>query len=88
MSENQQIPDTLEREFALLDASIERTLADMRAKDAEIARLKAAAAKVCEGFDLGFFVRDISRDSDPAWAIKLFPYIQALGALAASEDNG
>lgn len=48
----------------------------------ERAALREAAEKVCEGFDKGFFVRDISRDHESSWAIHLFPYLAALGVLA------
>lgn len=48
--------------------------------------LLEAAAKVCEGFDQGVFVR-AARDEDPAWAIKLFPYLRALGVLAAAVEE-
>jgi hypothetical protein len=41
-----------------------------------------AAQKVIEGFDKGVFVRDPAGDGDPAWAIKLFPYLRALAVLS------
>jgi hypothetical protein len=37
---------------------------------------------VLEGFERGLFVRGTSGDGDPAWAIKLMPYLVALGKLA------
>ena len=40
-----------------------------------------AIDKVLEGFEVGVFVRAMRADSDPAWAIKLFPYLRALATL-------
>ena len=33
---------------------------------------------ILEGFDKGIFVRSIQEDDDPAWLIRLLPYIKAL----------
>jgi hypothetical protein len=41
----------------------------------------AAIRTVLRGFDEGVFVRSTDGDSDPAWAIKVFPFIRALGVL-------
>ena len=43
----------------------------------------AAIRKTLEGFDKQIFVRNIEGDTAPDWAIKAFPYIRALGVLAA-----
>lgn len=50
--------------------------------------LKEAARKVLEGFAADVFVRDISGDRDPGWAIKLLPYINALARLAVLAKAG
>ena len=79
----------LEAEFAALEAQHREDLADygvnvslnLRLTD-EIERLKAAGAKVCEGFDKAIFVRGTSGDDDTAWAIRLMPYLGALAELA------
>lgn len=38
-----------------------------------------AVRMILRGFDEGVFVRNIDGDSDPAWAIKLMPFIRAIG---------
>jgi hypothetical protein len=38
-------------------------------------------AKVLEGFDRGIFVRDVSYDGESGWAVRLLPYLAALGRL-------
>jgi hypothetical protein len=38
-------------------------------------------ATLLRGFDEGVFIRDIARDIEPGWAIKLLPYLAALGRL-------
>lgn len=45
-----------------------------------------AIRKVLDGFHEGVFVRSVAEDRDPAWAIRVFPYIKALGVLAAAVD--
>lgn len=47
-------------------------------------KLRAAVKTILRGFDEGVFVRSIANDHDPAWAMRLFPYIQAL-AVAQQE---
>jgi hypothetical protein len=49
--------------------------------EAELELLRKAGATVLRGFDDGAFVRDTRGDGDPAWAIKLLPYLRALAAL-------
>lgn len=44
-------------------------------------RLKADVNTILEAFDKQIFIRDVSRDSDAGWAIKLLPYISAMGRL-------
>ena len=34
---------------------------------------------ILSGFESGVFVRDISRDAESSWAIRLMPFIVALG---------
>jgi hypothetical protein len=46
--------------------------------------LRAAAATVLDGFERGVFCRDTVNDSNPSWAIRLFPYITALSKLSAA----
>jgi hypothetical protein len=48
-------------------------------------RLREAGSKVCEAFELGMFTRSTKGDDDPAWAIKLLPYLRAL-AIFAEDD--
>ncbi len=43
--------------------------------------LLSALQVVMRGFDEGIFVRDISHDADPSWAVKLLPYVVALATL-------
>jgi hypothetical protein len=40
--------------------------------------MRSAIQTILRGFDEGVFVRSTDNDLDPAWAIKLFPFIQAL----------
>ena len=47
-------------------------------------RLREAGAKVIEGFDRRFFVRNIDLDKDTGWAMLFGPYLAALAALAKS----
>ena len=44
----------------------------------EIERLREAGSKICEGFDEGYFVRNVHRDGESNWAIKLLPYLRAI----------
>ena len=53
------------------------------ALEAENAALKEGAAQVVAGFEEGVFVRDISRDGSPAWAMKLVRPLRGLAMLAA-----
>lgn len=46
-----------------------------------IDELRESAATVLKGFEEGVFVRDTSKDAKPGWAVKLLPYIVALGKL-------
>jgi hypothetical protein len=46
-----------------------------------------AASKLLEGFERGVFVRSTEYDADGDWAIRAFPYIQALGALKCLVDE-
>lgn len=41
----------------------------------------AAIAKVLEAFEVGVFVRNVARDGEPGWAVKLLPYLAALAEL-------
>jgi len=66
---------------AELSAMLQFAASLVRREEQHEKRLKALET-ILRGFDEGVFVRDISNDSDPMWAIKLFPFIQAL-ALAA-----
>lgn len=52
------------------------------------AELEKAAKTVFEGFEAGMFVRDVHHDDDPAWAIRLVPYIRALAVLAQDGESG
>ena len=54
----------------------------------ELARVGAAAKTVLEGFEAGVFVRDVRHDDDPAWAIRLFPYLRAIAVLQGEEPHG
>lgn len=42
-------------------------------------------AKLLEGFQQGVFQRNVSMDGEPGWAIKILPYIAAMGRLARGE---
>ncbi len=46
-----------------------------------MATVREAAQRVLEGFESGVFIRNVSRDSEPGWALKVIPYIQALATL-------
>ena len=39
-----------------------------------------------DGFDDDVFIRNIDADVDPAWAMKLLPYITALAELKRAVD--
>jgi hypothetical protein len=54
---------------------------------AELELLREAGATVLRGFDDGAFVRDTRGDGDPAWAIKLLPYLRALAALDSLDTH-
>ena len=41
-------------------------------------RFVSAVRTILRGFDERVFVRSIDGDHNPAWAIRLFPFIQAL----------
>ena len=50
-------------------------------------KVRKDVAKILDGFEEGAFVRDTRGDDDPAWAIKFFPYLQALTRLKEWVDN-
>lgn len=56
----------------------------MRIEDARLIaaapELLAGLKAIIAGFDAGVWVRNISGDGEPAWAIKLMPHIQAMAA--------
>lgn len=62
-------------------------LGEQRGQLAEAdAALRAAgrdAAKICEAFDTGLFIRNVSRDGETGWALILAPYLAALARLGA-----
>lgn len=43
--------------------------------------IHAAVRTVLDGFERGVFVRSTANDDDPAWAIKVFPYLRALAII-------
>ena len=43
------------------------------------AELLEALKVIMEGFESGVFVRDITKDSDSGWAVRLLPFIVAIG---------
>jgi len=43
--------------------------------------IRKAARVVCQGFDTGVFVRDVSHDHESGWALRALPYLAALGVL-------
>lgn len=49
--------------------------------------LRADAAMVLCGFDEGVFVRDVSRDHENGWGVRMLPYLAALGRLKAHIDH-
>ena len=48
--------------------------------------LTRIVGKVLEGFDEGYFVRGTQNDHESDWAIKVLPYLQALGKLKEWHD--
>ncbi len=46
---------------------------------------RADVATLLRGFEEGVFIRDASKDVEPGWAIKLLPYLAAMGRLAKAE---
>jgi len=77
--------DALRNEnLVLLDKLNEAEIGIRLENDALRARyekLERAGATVVRGFAEGAFVRNMLDDSNPRWAIKLLPYLQALAAL-------
>jgi hypothetical protein len=57
-------------------------------EESELDRLRKAGTKICEGFDKGIFIRSTSGDGESTWAIKLFPYLQALAVFADEKEKG
>jgi len=55
--------------------------------DEQRAELDAAIVKVLDGFDEGVFVRNIDGDTEPGWAVKLSPYLAAIGVLARAVED-
>jgi hypothetical protein len=51
------------------------------------AEFLAAAKGVLDGFEVGVFVRNVSRDHRDDWAILSFPYLRQLGKLAKLVTN-
>lgn len=49
--------------------------------------LLAGLKAILAGFDAGVWVRNISGDGDPAWAIKLMPHIQAMAAAVKAVEK-
>lgn len=45
-------------------------------------RLREGAELVLAGFESGVFVRDISKDSEPGWAMKMIEPLRGLGILS------
>jgi len=41
----------------------------------------ADVATILRGFDEGVFIRNTAKDLEPGWAVKLLPYLAALGRL-------
>ncbi len=50
--------------------------------ESKYAAIRSDIAIVLDGFGKGVFIRSTENDSDPGWAIKLMPYLTALGRLA------
>lgn len=51
------------------------------------APLERDVALVLKGFDEGVFIRDTSHDHEPGWAMKMLPYLAALGRLAQAVNH-
>ncbi len=49
--------------------------------------VEEAIDKVLEGFDERVFVRNISKEYEPGWALKAALYAQAVAVLAADRDR-
>ena len=61
---------------------IRTLLAENENLKAEVAENAEAIRTVLCGFDEGVFVRSVAGDTDSGWALKLFPFVRALGVLA------
>jgi hypothetical protein len=75
-----------ERDRALADVAIKEAKAEAYAREmeryaAENAALREDAATVLRGFDEGVFIRSTNGDGEGDWAIKLFPFLKAMGRL-------
>ncbi len=47
----------------------------------------ADVATLLRGFEEGAFVRNTAQDHEPGWAVKLVPYLAALGRLAQAKPQ-
>lgn len=80
--DNAQLQYSLEQSESCVSTALRR----LEAAEQDGAKLDKAIAEVLEGFERGIFVRSIGDDANASWAIKLFPYIRALGILQAHLD--
>lgn len=46
--------------------------------------MRADVATVLRGFEEGVFIRDVARDAQSDWAVKMLPFLRALGRLASA----
>ena len=49
--------------------------------------LRADVRIVLRGFDEGVFVREVAHDAQSGWAVKMLPYIAALGRIIAANPS-
>lgn len=73
--------DELNIRMLMLNANLDRETAQVMCAGPE---LLEALKVIIQGFESGIFVRDITMDSDSSWAVRLLPFIAALGKAQAA----
>ncbi len=48
--------------------------------------LQDAVRTTLRGFDEGFWVRDVSKDAEPGWQMRMLPFLAALAKLKKFAD--
>jgi len=83
-----QKDELLQREREALERPLLAEIDSLHLKNRGLTKQKAELLEACkvimDGFEKGVFVRDVTKDAGRSWAVRLLPFIAALGKAQAA----